>query len=896
MQDAKSYGEHLRRTRVVFRDGLTALVCEHGAQPLASLQAYVPGGFLDDPEDAPGLSAVTAAARLDVGRGSPGGTARRRAQALGGALRVRVEARRSLVELTVPSSRWRQALRLQREVLLAPFDAAEGSEGGVRLRRDIDAAVDGLRDELADPAAEAQGELAALAFGPRWRRRVAPGGVTPGQVAKFHGARYVPAALTLVVTGDVVAGDVLGEIHRLYGAAAGGGGGVPAPSPPLPPLAGAQGEGRRRTLGAAVPLPRLSFGFPAPRATAADKAALEVAAAILGMGEASILNARLRDGKGLASGAHARFDAASGAEMLVVELEAASPDAGGRDAAELGLWAELHLLGRDGPSEAELGRAVAWLERAWWERLATVGGRGGELARDEFQGDWKRSDRRLGEIRKVAAADVRRVAGRYLAPDGAVLVEQLPLTAGGGAPAPRALPSQTAIRAAAEGGAARRAAEDASGVQIPAAPPAFRADEMRHPFQAASILRGPEIYIREDHTSPLVEMGLFFPGGLAQEGAENAGVTRLMLESMLQGADEARRLELYGGSLTPVLADDYFGFRLTVPSRHLAAGFERLKKALKSPGFDATGGASGRDAAAAGAEFEKLRRRHRARAAGVEALAAAGGVAEGMAEESLFRRLVGGTYGEATVASLDGVSIEAVRGWYGEKVRNVKPFVVIVGDVQGTAPASFFVGEFSGSRMKDGTAAPAPKPVAATAATAGGGGVGVRRPAVLLGFQAPPAGDADMGAARVLENYLGEDGRFAEEILERDDAIFRITCGYRPRLGGGGIVLSAKVRAGREMQALSAIREEVGRLGSQPLPYADFQAAKAAAAGVHAIRNQTGWAQIETLTERLLAGGSLDGYLDPSREFEEVGEDVLRGVARAVLDMDKAVTVVSAER
>jgi predicted Zn-dependent peptidase len=409
---------------------------------------------------------------------------------------------------------------------------------------------------------------------------------------------------------------------------------------------------------------------------------------------------------------------------------------------------------------------------------------------------------------------------------------------------------------------------------------------MRQPFQAASILRGPELYIREDHSSPLVEMGFFFPGGKARETGANAGITRLMLELMLQDGNATRQLEIYGGRLEPVVADDYFGFRIAVPSRHLAEGFERLRTVVKAPsGFEDRGRPDD-------TKFEDLRRRHAARAG-------AAGVpdAVNLLEAELFREHSYASSGEATAESLKNLSLEAVRGWYAENVRNLKPFVVIVGDVQGTAPAAFFVKEFSGSRMKDGKIADVqPKPLEKPATRDHDGSD--RLSTVLIGFQVPPAGDANVYGMRALENYLGETGGMAEEIRDRKGVARRITCGYRPRLRGGSIIVTARVDMEGESRAVAALREEISRLLAQPLPYADFQAALAGAAGVRALRDQVKWAQIESLTGQLLAdggdrsAGGLEAYQDFARSIEDMGEEDFQGLARRILDMDKAVTVV----
>ena len=62
-----------------------------------------------------------------------------------------------------------------------------------------------------------------------------------------------------------------------------------------------------------------------------------------------------------------------------------------------------------------------------------------------------------------------------------------------------------------------------------------------------SILRGPDVYILEDHRLPLVSFGIFFPGGRLLETEQNAGITELSLRSALRGTKTFR----FGLNLAP---------------------------------------------------------------------------------------------------------------------------------------------------------------------------------------------------------------------------------------------------------------------------------------------------------------------------------------------------------
>ena len=881
MIEAESYEESQRVKKTVFKNGLTVLIYESGAQPLVSIRTYVFGGFRDDPEEIPGLSEITARLREIVGEGSPTGSIRERAHALGGVFQSGAGPRYSRFEITVPSARWKQALTVQAEAMLTPFQNNEA------FSRHVSRIADHMWDEAADVIAEK--ELRASAFG---ENRFADSGnfqkIPQEKIIEFHKNRYILPAMTVVIAGDVRAGEVLNEIVRVFVSKSESlGDAKNLAAAPLIPAAGKvlepAGEFRYRKTSGGIAFPKVLFGFPVSSENSDDYRALEVTAAILGIGETSVLNMRLRDRKNLVFTARAEIESLDGAGFFSVELETEPQNI---DMAEIAFWTEVEILKNDGLSEVDLARAVAQLERLWWERRETVGELADTLARFEFNGGWKRMDGYIAEIRKVTVDDVKRVIARYLTLSNCALLEHMPRIA-----ATERNPTAAALRATFESllrpamneELNARAGEIEPGYKIPPVGAAFRPNEIRHSFQPASILRGPEIYIREDHTSPLVEMGVYFTGGKAFESEANAGITGLMLELMLSNERENRQLEIYGGRLTPILADDYFGFFLSIPSRNFSGGFERIKQAIKSPIFDK-------------AEIEKLKKiaAARARLSTTRDEAPLRLQLIRRIDQALFRGHSYAVESSATPVSLANISEETLRDWYEENVRNIKPFVAIVGDTEGSSLASWFVSEFSGSRMNDGKrAVPLPKTVGKAETIISE--VDALRSTIMLGFRAPSAGDMDSYGMFVLKGYVENRMRETEWRFEnngeRETAYRRIDCEYRPLLSGGSFVISADVKTGYEKRAAEILREEIERLVAQPLSRADFNAARALAVGSYTTGNQLRMSQIENLAKNMLAGRSLGEHQNFSRSMEQFEENDFNVLMRRVLDMNKSVTV-----
>ncbi len=107
-------------------------------------------------------------------------------------------------------------------------------------------------------------------------------------------------------------------------------------------------------------------------------------------------------------------------------------------------------------------------------------------------------------------------------------------------------------------------------------------------LKKSSVLRGPNIHIYEIHNSPQVSLGIYYAGGVTDEGSANSGMTEMLMSSMLQtwsrdGLDpQMLSLEGKGCQLQTIVQPDYFGFRATVLSSNFEASFSELMQLISS--------------------------------------------------------------------------------------------------------------------------------------------------------------------------------------------------------------------------------------------------------------------------------------------------------------------------
>ena len=874
VQQAKTYEETQYVTRIVLKKGVKVLVNEFRRQPVVSIQAHVRGGFLDEPAGSPGMAQLMAA-MVQRGPGDKSiGNYRQNVQALGGLFSGLADHEDTQFEIVAPAAQWKRALALQADALLNP--ALEGDA----LKLEANLQRDEARGALSDPESFADEKLLELGFEqPRMARSsaLAAGSlaaITRENLAEFHKSRYTADAITLVISGDVSSGDVLNEVARLYAKAPG----AAAPRNPLS-LSSDQKEFRYRAVRGNVGNPRVLFGFHTAAMDSEDYGALEVLRAMVGLGEGSVLNARLRDQKKIIIAQDTSLRTYSDSGYLCIQVEV-SPE--NIDRAEIAVLTEIELLKREEPNEIEMERALAQLERAYWKSIETVSGRARTLAHFESRGDWKRMNRYVSDLRHVKPADVMRVARQYLQLQNCSLLEYLPagvedrtLTVDS---MRRILEELLAPSTAQE--ASERAKEIVLAVKYPAEGGSFKFSEIQYPFQMASILRGPDIFIREDHTSPLIDIGIFFAGGKLQEKAENAGITERMVNLMLQGTKEMmaaqfnRQIEIYGGQVRPVVADDYFGFYFSILSRNIAASFELLQQAIRAPDFSK----------------EAVSRHHAVQSANASLLQDSTAFPVSLIHQALFHDTSYGLASAGTGTGVAAMRANEVQAWYDALVKNRKPLVVAVGDTSGTAIASYFVKHFSGSRMQDAKiqeeyAKPLEK------------GLSVEKTwnrnesLILFGFQAPPEDDEDGYAARILQSYTGQMGRFSQEIRDRLGLAYTVDVAYEPRLRGGSLMACAAADPGNEEAIVAVFREEIQRLMETPLANRDFRSAVNHAVGIHAIRAQVRSKQIKDLAENLLAGKGKEGYYAIPKELQDANEEDLKAIARRIFNMNTAVIV-----
>jgi zinc protease len=396
--------------REVLPNGMVLLVSERRALPIVAVNVYVRAGSVLDPPGAGGLANLTASLLTRGTARHRGAEIDRAIEFVGGSLGSGGGRDGAAVSLGVLAKDLPLGLDLLAEVLTRPAFPED------EVKRKVGEIQAALQNAETDPETVAGRAIAPLLYpghpytNPAAGTVQSVGGLDRDQIVRFHRAHYRPDATTIAVVGDVSAADVrAGLLARL--------GGWRAPAVPLPsiPIAPSTVPAAARTITRELTQTTVYLGRPAIRQLDPDYPALVVASYILGGGSTSRLYVRVREDRGLAYSVGSSLGAARHGASLLVSLQTRNESA---DEAVRLVREEMRRLGEADASAAELDLAKAYLIGSYALRTDTSSKLALLIASLEELGlSLDYPERYRERIGAVTAADVRRVATRFLDPD-----------------------------------------------------------------------------------------------------------------------------------------------------------------------------------------------------------------------------------------------------------------------------------------------------------------------------------------------------------------------------------------------------------------------------------------------------------------------------------------------
>jgi zinc protease len=696
----------------------------------------------------------------------------------------------------------------------------------------------------------------------------------------FHEAYYGPDTATLVVSGNFDERQLGAWVDRYFG-------GI-APRARKHSLVVGEKEPprtapRTSTMYAPnVPLPVAGSSWKVPGYGHPDSAALLVLDGILTAGESSRLYRALVHDRQLASQVAGQYNTAEEAGFYAPLAFVA----GGRTVAEVeaALAAEIARIRSEPVTAAELAEAKNELLAEALRERETAAGRASGLGEALVRtGDPRAWDRQLAAVRKVTAADVQRVARKYLAPEARVDLRYLneserPKGQADGWTNPAPMPVFKSVPPAVKPAVvhasdAERQSPPSPGAAVPVTPPAI---------SRTRLANGLEVITAKSGDVPLATMFLVVKGGSATDPRDKAGLASLAADLATKGTAArtgqqiAAELESLGAQIGNGASNDGAYLSVTAPAANLPAAGRILADIVRNATFPAE-------------DFEREKKK------ALDGLSVSlknpGAIGSMVMTAALFGDAPYGSMATGTPATLarltrDDLALHHRRWWHPGNS------ALIVSGGLDSGRANALAAELFGGWRGDG---PPPQPPAERAGEA-------RAPRTIV-IDMPGAGQAAVGAGvraisrgapeyyplRLADAVLGggSTGRLFEEIRTKRALSYGSYSNLVARADEGFLGASAQTKNESAAEVAQVMLGELDRLGREPIGSDAAGKRIAFLTGNHNRSVETGEGLGNLLASLILQG------LEPSEAAAFVGK--MEGVT-AQQASAAAARLVSAER
>ncbi|GHH22776.1 peptidase M16 [Sphingomonas glacialis] len=702
-------------------------------------------------------------------------------------------------------------------------------------------------------------------------------------VRAFHATYYRPDNAVLVVSGNFDAAQLDGWVDQYFAK-------IKHPTSPIPRVTVPEPERTKATHyvvhEANTPLPAVMISYPIPADNHPDGPALSVLNAVLSQGESSRLYESLVYRDQLAQSAESVLDSKQGPGNLAVFAILA----GGKTAAagETALRREVARL-RDTPvSAAELAEAKNEILTGALQARETAEGKGRTIASSVIiDGDARAADRQLAAIGRVTAADVQRVAAKYLRDQRSATIQYLPEDATAKAPqndridvadtvvvSPLVAPGKVEVVTPAS--AADRIAPPPPAAAIAAAAP------LTHEFALAN---GMRVVVVEKHDLPLLTALLVAQGGAADDRPDRAGVNSLAADLLTKGTTTrsatqiARQIEALGGSISSDASWDGSSIEVTVKSDQATPALAILADVARNPVF-------------APAEIE------RARAQTLDGVQVAIKDPSQLAGLVAARAALGASpYGHprsGTPMSLKAITASDIRAAYAKAWAPAQATLVLVGDVtparaKALAEANFANWKASAPVGPDGPRQiyPAPRVVVVDMPGAGQAGVVVARPGIARS-------DPAYYPAAVANTVLGGgfSSRLNQEIRIKRGLAYGAGSSLQAGRLPGVVAARTSTKNPSAPETVSIILAEMKRLGAEPVSPGELDTRKAVLVGNFGRATETTGGIAGTVGGYVVQGLPLSELGQYTQRVSAVDPAAVQAAAAKLLDPAAASVVV----
>ncbi|MDB5464332.1 MAG: peptidase family [Phenylobacterium sp.] len=705
---------------------------------------------------------------------------------------------------------------------------------------------------------------------------------TIDDVRAFHEEYYRPDNAALIVVGNFDEAQLDGWIDQYLGS-------LKNPAQPIKRVTAVEpprrGPGVYEGYGPNVPLPAVAITWLGPKASDPDAPALKVLDAILSAGKSSRLYDSLVYEKQVAAEIYSNADlpAQPGAFMVGAVMASGHSIAEG----EAALLAEVKRLRDAPPTAAELDEAKNELVAGKLRERETIDGRGFALGYAlRINGDPAKANTELADLQAVTAADVQRVAKKYLDPQRRMTIRYRPESERpkGGAPATPPAPPKTVATYA--GPVFALAPEGQRQAPPPIGPPV--APVLPKPAER-TLPNGLRVIVARSSDLPLVTADLTLKTGGWADPPGLSGVAGMTADMLTEGTrtrsarEVARQVEALGATLESGANLEASSVTLNVMPDKLDTGMAIMADVTRNPAFAAD-------------ELE------RQRAQALDGLRVSyqepGQVAGFAAAPVVFAGTPFGHVSTGTPASIARIKPADLAALHKAWFRPDNAILVLTGDI--TAEQGFALAEKTfGGWAKPPTPLPAP-PTITPAAKPRAIAIdlpGTGQAAVTLVKPGIARSDPDYYPGIVANTLLGGgySSRLNLEIRVKRGLSYGASSGLSVNRSTGSFRAAAQTKNESAPQVLDLIAEQMTSLATAPASADELTARKSNLVGNYGRRLATTGGLADILGNLALYGVPLDEITRYTGKVEAVSPAQVQAFAARVMDPAKASVIVAGD-
>jgi len=623
-------------------------------------------------------------------------------------------------------------------------------------------------------------------------------------VRRFHATYYRPDNAVLIVAGNFDQAELDGWIDRYMAP-------IANPDRPLEVTNAAEPEPtgpREMTVHAPnVPLPAVARAWPTVPYGHPDRAALTVLDGVLSTGESSRMYRSLVYEQQIAAQAGSSPDFSQQAGYLMAQV--IMSDGHTVDEGLTALDAEIAKF-RDTPvTDAELNEAKNELVADALRGRETIDDRASALGWALINtNDAATADREIAEIQAVTAADVQRVARRYLTDQRAVTLRYLnaddanPVTAQQtGITAPVTLADLAPV------GQVFTLLPEAERARLPATTQPVA--PTTPPVADFRLDNGLRVLVVEKEGLPLISARLNFDAGSGDEAAGKAGVASMTAALLTQGTATrsapqiATEIEQLGAAIGAGSGADFTNVYANAPANVFPQTVALMADLVRNPAF---------------AQEELDRQRDQTLDGLRVALATPGPVASQAAARVIFGDAPYGAPGSGTLTSIPAITREDVAAFHHRRYRPSEATLVFSGAISEADARALALSAFGDWRDTNNTAearvAPAGTALPPRIVVIDQPGAG--QAAVTVALRGVSRTDADYFPLTLGNTLLGGSftSRLNQEIRIKRGLSYGTRSGLGVRREDGLFTASAQTRNDAAVEVSDLILAEIDRLST----------------------------------------------------------------------------------